>query len=69
MTINKPLRLLKAVRRQFDALPDGIKARSKIHTIRQYHGEDLAFIETFQQKPSGGRTGKVKIETDTVLRY
>ncbi len=69
MTINKPLRSALIVRRQFQDLPDGVRGRSKIHIIRQYHGEDLAFIETFQQKPSGGRTGKVKIETDTILRY
>lgn len=69
MTINKYLRTERVVRRQFDQLPEGVRGRSKIHVIRQYHGEDLAFIETFQQRPSGGRTGKVRIETDTILRY
>jgi hypothetical protein len=69
MTINHLLRTRRVVEKHFSALPDGVKGRSKIHVIRQYKGEDLAFIETFQQKPSGGRTGKVKIETDHVLRY
>ena len=55
--------------KQFKNLPESVKGRSIIYTIRQYNGEDLAFIETYQQKPSGGRTGKVKIETDHVLRY